>query len=132
MILKEKALKFAKGLGELEFKASYFCLHNWKKSSIPFCQILLNLNLNRFTCTSILFFCVIQVKIQFFCSYFRNVISFKTISSKSTSLKNNMTAPWNETTLPILLSNYKLEKILNADEFGLFYLCFPKKIYYLS
>ena len=31
-----------------------------------------------------------------------------------------MTAPWNETTLPILLSNYKSENVFNADEFGLF------------
>ena len=31
-----------------------------------------------------------------------------------------MTAPWNETTLSTLLSNYKLENLFNADEFGLF------------
>ena len=28
-----------------------------------------------------------------------------------------MTAPWNETTLPILSSNSKLKNIFNADEF---------------
>ena len=38
-----------------------------------------------------------------------------------------MTTPWNETTLPTLLSNYKLENIFNADEFGLFYMCLPNK-----
>ena len=43
-----------------------------------------------------------------------------------------MTAPWNETTLPILLSNYKLENVFNADEFGLFYQCLPTKTYNLS
>ena len=43
-----------------------------------------------------------------------------------------MTAPWNETTLPTLLSNYKLEVTFNADEFGLFYQCLPLKTYQLS
>ena len=38
-----------------------------------------------------------------------------------------MTAPWNEATLPTLLSNYKLEDIFNADEFGLFYQRLPSK-----
>ena len=39
---------------------------------------------------------------------------------------------WNETTLPTLLSNYKLEDIFNPDEFGLFYQCLPSKTYHLS
>ena len=43
-----------------------------------------------------------------------------------------MTAPWNETTLSTLLSNYKLEDILNADESGLIYQCLPSKTYHLS
>ena len=43
-----------------------------------------------------------------------------------------MTAPWNETTLPTLLSNYKLEDTFNANEFGLFYQCLPSKTYHLS
>ena len=43
-----------------------------------------------------------------------------------------MTAPWNETTLPTLLSNSKLEGTFNADEFGLFYQCLPSKTYRLS
>ena len=43
-----------------------------------------------------------------------------------------MIAPWNETTLPTLLSNYKLEDTFNADEFGLFYQCLPSKTYHLS
>ena len=35
-------------------------------------------------------------------------------------LTGEMTALWNEATLPTLLSNYKLENIFNVDEFGLF------------
>lgn len=31
------------------------------------------------------------------------------------ALKGEMTAPWNGTTLPTLLGNYKLENIFNAD-----------------
>ena len=38
-----------------------------------------------------------------------------------------MVASWFETTLPTLLSNYKLEDIFNADEFGLFYQCLLNK-----
>ena len=34
---------------------------------------------------------------------------------------SEMTAPWTDTTLPTILSNYKLEQIYNANEFGLFY-----------
>ena len=62
----------------------------------------------------------------------RNGISFKTISGESSAVTDDMTAPWNETTLPALLSNYKLENIFNADEFGLFYQCLPTKTYHLS
>ncbi|XP_065647138.1 tigger transposable element-derived protein 4-like [Hydra vulgaris] len=92
-ILKEKALKFAEALGELDFKASDCWFHNWKE---------------------------------------RNGISFKIISGESAAVTNNMTASWNETTLPTLLLNYKLENIFNADEFGLFYQCLPNKTYHLS
>ena len=41
-----------------------------------------------------------------------------------------MTAPWNKTTLPTLLS--KLEDIFNADEFGLFYQFLLSETYHLS
>ncbi|XP_065642738.1 tigger transposable element-derived protein 4-like [Hydra vulgaris] len=92
-ILKEKALKFAEALGELDFKASDCWFHNWKE---------------------------------------RNGISFKIISGESAAVTNNMTASWNETTLPTLLLNYKLENFFNADEFGLFYQCLPNKTYHLS
>ena len=40
-----------------------------------------------------------------------------------------MVAPWNETTLPTLLSKYELKDIFNADEFGLFYQYLPYKTY---
>ena len=61
-----------------------------------------------------------------------NGISLITIVGESTSVSKEMTAPWNETTLPTLLSNYKLEDIYNADEFGLFYQCLPGKTNHLS
>ena len=48
------------------------------------------------------------------------------------AVTEEMTVPWNETTLPTLLSNYKLENVFNADEFGLFYQCLPTKTYQLS
>ena len=41
----------------------------------------------------------------------------KIISGESASVTTEMTAPLNETTLPTLLSNYKLQDIFNADEF---------------
>ena len=43
-----------------------------------------------------------------------------------------MVASWYETTLPTLLSQYKLEDIYNADEFGLFYQCLPNKTLHLK
>ena len=43
-----------------------------------------------------------------------------------------MVAAWNETTLPILLSNYSLENVYNADEYGLLYQCLPNKSYKLK
>ena len=43
-----------------------------------------------------------------------------------------MAAPWNETTLPKLLSKYDLKDIFNADEFGLFYQCLPNKTYHFK
>ena len=38
-----------------------------------------------------------------------------------------MTAPWKETTLPTILSRYKLDDIYNADEFGLLFRMQPNK-----
>ena len=39
---------------------------------------------------------------------------------------------WDETTLPTILSNHKLEDIFNADEFGLFYQALPNKTLHLK
>ena len=39
---------------------------------------------------------------------------------------------WWETSLPILLSNYDLKDIYNADEFVLFYQSLPNKTYQLK
>ena len=48
------------------------------------------------------------------------------------AVTEEMTAPWNETIPPTLLSNYKLENVFNADEFGLFYQYLPTKTHHLS
>ena len=69
---------------------------------------------------------------MFHSNLLRNGISLKTIVGESTSVSKEMTAPWKETTLPTLLSNYKWEDIYNADEFGLFYQCLPGKTNHFS
>ena len=46
------------------------------------------------------------------------------------AVTGEMTAPWIETNLPTLLSNYNLENIFNADVFGLPYLCLSTKTYH--
>ena len=58
----------------------------------------------------------------------RNIL-FKTISGESNSVTSEMVNAWKETSLPTLLSNYKLKNIYNADEFGLFYKCVINKTY---
>ena len=63
---------------------------------------------------------------------FRNNVSFKTVSGESKAVTPEMVAGWNESTLPTLLSNYGLENIYNADEFGLFYQYLPDKPYQLK
>ena len=35
------------------------------------------------------------------------------------AVTGEMTAPWNEITLPTFLTNYKLENVFNTDDFGL-------------
>ena len=56
----------------------------------------------------------------------------KIIGGESKSVTKEMTSSWSETTLPTILSNYKLENIFNADELGLFYQCLPDKTYHLK
>ena len=53
----------------------------------------------------------------------RYSVSFKTVSGEGNSCKAEITAPWKETTLPTILSKYKLDEIYNAREFGLFFVC---------
>ena len=43
-----------------------------------------------------------------------------------------MVAPWEQTTLPTILSKYDLNQIYNADEFGLFYRAQPNKSLHLK
>ena len=43
-----------------------------------------------------------------------------------------MVTAWSETTLPTLLSNYSLENVYNADEYGLCYQFLPNKSYQLK
>ena len=57
----------------------------------------------------------------------RHEISFKTVSGEAKSCTEEMTASWEESTLPTILSNYELADIYNADEFGLFYKALPDK-----
>ena len=45
--------------------------------------------------------------------------TFKAVAGEGKSCTSQMTASWDETTQSTILSNYKLEGIFNADEFGL-------------
>ena len=56
----------------------------------------------------------------------------KIIGGEFKSVAKEMTSSWSETTLPTILSNYKLKDIFNATEFGLFYQCLPDKTYHLK
>ena len=93
IILKEKAVFFAKELNIKDFQAFNSWLERWKT---------------------------------------RNNISFKTVVGKAKSCTPIMTASWNETQLPTILSKYKLEDIHNIDEFGLFYQSLPEKTLHLK
>ena len=63
---------------------------------------------------------------------FRNNVSFTMVSGESKAVTPEMVAGWNETILPILLSNYGLENIYNGEKFGLFYECLPDESYQLK
>ena len=49
------------------------------------------------------------------------------VSGEGNYCTTEMTAPWKQTTLPTILSKYKLDEIYNADEFGLFFRMQPYK-----
>ena len=55
----------------------------------------------------------------------RHDVTFKAVSGEGNAVTPEMTASWNETCLPTILSKYELKDIYNADEFGLFYQALP-------
>ena len=59
--------------------------------------------------------------------FFRHGITLKGVSGESEKVTKEVTAPWEETTLPTILARYHLKDIFNADEFGLFYKALPSK-----
>ena len=48
-------------------------------------------------------------------------MAFKEVSGESEMVTKEMTASWEETTLPTILDRYQLKDFFNTDEFGLFY-----------
>ena len=56
----------------------------------------------------------------------RHEITFKTVSGEAKSCTKEMTASWEESTLPTILSNYVLRDVY-ANEFGIFYRALPDK-----
>ena len=59
--------------------------------------------------------------------FFRHGMTFQEVSGESEKVTKEMTAPWEEKTLPIILARYQLKDIFNVDEFGLFYEVLPSK-----
>ena len=65
--------------------------------------------------------------LQHFHLFFRYGITFKEVSGESEKVTKEVTAPWEETTLPTILSRFQLKDIFNGDEFGLLYEALPSK-----
>ena len=59
-------------------------------------------------------------------------VSFKTISGEHNACTGEMVLPWEQTTLPTILSKYDINQIYNADEVGLFYRTQPNKSLHLK
>ena len=59
-------------------------------------------------------------------------VSFKTVSGESNACTDEIVAPWEQTTLPTILSKYDLNQVYNADDFGLFYRAQPNKSLHLK
>ena len=59
-------------------------------------------------------------------------VSFKAVSGESNACTDEMVVPWEQTTLPTVLSKYHLNQIYNADEFGVFYCALPNKSLHLK
>ena len=55
-------------------------------------------------------------------------VSFKTVSGEGNSCTAEMTESWKETSLPTILSKYKLGEICSAVEFGLLLRMQPNKL----
>ena len=62
----------------------------------------------------------------------RNNIVHRAISGEEKSCTPEMTASWEQTHLPTILSRYELKDIFNADEFGLFYQQLPTSTLHLK
>ncbi|XP_012554215.1 tigger transposable element-derived protein 4-like [Hydra vulgaris] len=54
-------------------------------------------------------------------------ISFKTVSGETNACTSEVVVPWEEITLPTILSKYKFNQIHIADKFDLFYWLEPNK-----
>ena len=59
-------------------------------------------------------------------------VSFKKVFGESNACTYEMVVPWEQITLPTILSKYGLNQIYNADEFGLFYRAQPNKSLHLK
>ena len=64
------------------------------------------------------------------CNIFQHDVTTKDASGKSKKFTKEMTAHWEETTLPTLLVRYQLKDIFHVGEFGLFYEALPLKCLY--
>ena len=62
----------------------------------------------------------------------RHNVVFRTLSGEERSCTEEMTASWEQTHLPTILSRYELRDIYDADEFGLFYQQLPTKSFHLK
>ena len=62
----------------------------------------------------------------------RNNVVHRAISGEEKSCTPEMTASWEQTHLPTILSRYELKDIYNADEFGLFYQQLPTSTFHLK
>ena len=59
-------------------------------------------------------------------------VSFKTVSGESNACTDEMVTPWEQTTLPTILSKYDVNQIYNTDEFGVFHCARPNKSLHLK
>ena len=52
---------------------------------------------------------------------------YRQISGEAEAVNQTDVSAWTESTLPMLLKDYDLENVYNADEFGLFIMLLPDK-----